>query len=284
MLPASVPGHWDMDKQAWTGPAYKFQVRAVHKGEETVVALAPAVAYQEVHIGANQKMCRLHHGNNFHSGRCWERLAFNGACLQLALVEGKWARPTYKDAQGKDREQLGCTGNTEILFRPSCPGNGYHRILGSDPACDFSLANATIRSNADPYVQAGIMTGGTYAFGDTPHEVWVQGIIMIVVGTIMLCPVIPVLLVNCSRRRAAYASRMRTDSWLDPVTANARARSAAVSVSSSRSATPPRAGSTAMKYMADGEPAEAPAGFASGAYDEEAWGPQVVREQPYIRR
>ncbi|KAJ1480394.1 hypothetical protein T484DRAFT_1956658, partial [Baffinella frigidus] len=192
MLPAQVPGEWDDVNNEWTGPAYKFQIRAVYKGTESILALQSAVIFKDQPVGANAKMCRLHHGNNFHSGRCWERLAFQGACLQLAFADGKWSSPTWTGPDGHLKTQLG-------------------------------------------YLQAGVMTGGKYSFGYTPHEMWVQGMIMIGIGAFLMIPVIPTVCIFCSRRRASYNSKMRDDAWLNVNAANSRAQSGQ-SVSSSRSA------------------------------------------------
>jgi len=281
MLPAQVPGEWDDVNNEWTGPAYKFQIRAVYKGTESILALQSAVIFKDQPVGANAKMCRLHHGNNFHSGRCWERLAFQGACLQLAFADGKWSSPTWTGPDGHLKTQLGCIGNTAITTRPACPGSAFQRMNWKNTECNFTLTNATIRSHADPYLQAGVMTGGKYSFGYTPHEMWVQGMIMIGIGAFLMIPVIPTVCIFCSRRRASYNSKMRDDAWLNVNAANSRAQSGQ-SVSSSRSASPAQ-GAPASKYRD-----VAPEGQLVGEYDEESGGPQEsarLREQgTYSRR
>ncbi len=172
ILPAQPAGQLDRGPDGmafWTGPDYKVQLRARDKdGKESVFDLEPIFPMKEVSVPANQKMCRMHHNNNFHNQRCWDKMAISSACLRLNHTSDGWKAP--------EGIQRGCAAGAELSFGRNCPGSntaGQH-ALSSNPNCDFSNVTLTVRSMDDPHIIAQILTDGTLNFGYTPHENWVR--------------------------------------------------------------------------------------------------------------
>ena len=214
VLPAAPPGHLEEQDGVikWSGAEYQLQLRATTKsGKSSVFNVEPIEPMKEVAVAANTKMCRIHHHNNFHNGRCWDRVAISQVCMRLAhTLEGGWGAP----ADGVSR---GCAAGAELSFGRSCPGAGYssHGLGAQDPGCDFSHVNFTVRSMDDPHIIAMSLTDSTLNFGNTPHENWVTGILMMCVGGVLLCPVAPIVFYKVCKRRSRYIKSMRSDSIFD---------------------------------------------------------------------
>mmetsp|Transcript_68927 Transcript_68927/g.111834 ORF Transcript_68927/g.111834 Transcript_68927/m.111834 type:complete len:496 (-) Transcript_68927:317-1804(-) len=209
VLPASLPGRLEPGSNgvtAWTGGNYKLQLRARSAGKETVFDIETIQPLKETPVAANLKMCRLHHGNNFHDHRCWDRVAISQVCLRLNHTSDGWKAP--------EDMQRGCAAGTELSFARSCPGSAAmgRGQMSDDPGCDFSQVNFTVRSLEDPHTVAMSLTHGTLNFGYTPHENWVTGLIMMCVGGVLLCPVAPVVCMWLSQKRSRHSQYMTNDS------------------------------------------------------------------------
>jgi len=172
VLPANPPGHLETGADGnafWTGPQYQIQLRTRTKdGKESVFDLEAITPMKEVPVPANQKMCRLHHANNYHDHRCWDRVAIAQVCLRLNHTSDGWKAP--------EGMQRGCAAGAELAFSRSCPGSmmAGRNQLGENPGCDFSSVTFTVRSVDDPHLIAQALTAGTLNFGYTPHENWVS--------------------------------------------------------------------------------------------------------------
>jgi len=59
------------------------------------------------------------------------------------------------------------------------------------------------------------ITDGSLNFGNTPHENWVTGVVMMVIGGVFLCPVCPVLFYKLCKKRSRHAAFMQSDSIFD---------------------------------------------------------------------
>jgi hypothetical protein len=172
VLPAHPPGHLEKGQSGvmeWTGSKYKLQLRATKDDKVSVFDVDPIDPLKEVVAAANIKMCRIHHGNNYHDQRCWDRVAISQVCLRLNYTSDGWQAP-----EGIPR---GCAAGTELAFARHCPGaaigsRGHGMDL--DPGCDFSHVNFTVRSMDDPRTKAMAITDGSLNFGNTPHENWVS--------------------------------------------------------------------------------------------------------------
>lgn len=159
------------------------QVKSVIQGMTSVIDIEPFDIMKYVAVGANTKMCRVHYGGLMINGQCYERVAIAGVCMTIQDTSAGWQPPPAG--------RRGCFGSPmEVLFGKSCPGSHAH-LTSDDPTCDFSLANMTLRSLHDPHEVALSLTSGTLNFGLTPHENWVQGMVMLVIGCVLLLPVIP---------------------------------------------------------------------------------------------
>jgi len=168
VLPQSAPGHLergDSGMVVWSGPLYKLQMRARKDGKETVLDVEEIAPMKEVVVAANNKMCRLHHGDNFHDQRCWDRMAVSSVCMRLSYTSDGWVAP-------KDMSRS-CIGNSDLIFSRTCPGS-RNQLVGPNTVCDYSNVNFTVRSVDDPYMAAMVMTKNTLNFGYTPHENWVR--------------------------------------------------------------------------------------------------------------
>lgn len=215
VLPASPPGHLERGEDGmnrWTGSKYKLQLRARSPGNDGKVAIFDIEEIEpmkEVPVAANTKMCRLHHGGNFHDQRCWDREAIAAVCLRLNYTSDGWKAP-----EGMSR---GCVAGTELSFSRSCPGSSImgRSQLSDEPGCDFSHVNFTLRSIDDPHTVAMTLTDGTLNFGYTPHENWVTGIVMMVVGGVLLCPLAPMCFVWVRNKRTSHSRYMASDSIFD---------------------------------------------------------------------
>jgi hypothetical protein len=191
---------------------YKVQLRARSPGTEgkvMVFDIDDIEPLKEVPVAANTKMCRLHHGNNFHDHRCWDREAISSVCLRLNYTSDGWKAP-----EGMNR---GCAAGSELSFSRSCPGSSImgRNQLNDEPGCDFSHVNFTVRSMDDPHTIAMQLTDGSLNFGYTPHENWVTGIVMMVVGGVLLCPLGPIFWTWACSKRASHSRYMKSDSIFD---------------------------------------------------------------------
>mmetsp|Transcript_21779 Transcript_21779/g.34130 ORF Transcript_21779/g.34130 Transcript_21779/m.34130 type:complete len:432 (-) Transcript_21779:241-1536(-) len=216
-LPKNPVGEFEDYK--FNGPKYTIQIKGEVGGKSKTWELEPMVLMKDVVVGANQKMCRLHHGNNFHSGQCWDRLALHHICVQFNYTNGEWS------SKPNPAGGFGCEGLQEARYARSCPSKGLHHLSQHHQSCDFSPVNLTLRSADDPHIKALIMTAGTLNFGSTPKENWQSGIIMLVVGCIMLCPAVPSIFFKWSSSRSKYSSYMyedRFDMALRPASRNYR--------------------------------------------------------------
>jgi len=60
-------------------------------------------------VSANAKMCRLHHQNNMHDGRCHDRMSLNNVCMLLNETSaGGWALATGSGATVGGSGHFGC--------------------------------------------------------------------------------------------------------------------------------------------------------------------------------
>jgi len=201
MFPEETKGEWD--DADWTGEPYLLELRAeTSSGQVQTFAMGPLPLLKQRPIGANQKMCRIHYGNNMHNGHCWDTLALSQICVQLNLTKDGWV--------GDKNGNIGCTGHDAAVYDKHCPGTA--RLLSPHTAtCDFSLVNITVRSAQDPHVAAMMLTAGSLNFGPTPGENWQSGIVMLAVGGVLLLPVLPVLYLNLFAKRRSYHEHMMTD-------------------------------------------------------------------------
>uniref|UniRef100_A0A7S4P7B8 Uncharacterized protein n=1 Tax=Guillardia theta TaxID=55529 RepID=A0A7S4P7B8_GUITH len=212
MLPKTIQGHIDHATGQWVGNKFKLQVKSVHQGMTSVIDIEPFDIMKYVAVGANAKMCRVHYGGLMINGQCYERVAIAGVCMTIQDTSAGWQPPSAG--------RCGCFGSgMEVLFGKSCPGSHAH-LTSDDPTCDFSLANMTLRSLHDPHQVALSLTSGTLNFGLTPHENWVQGMVMLVIGCVLLLPVIPSCCLYIHSKRSSYDRRMRDDDFLERLRAN----------------------------------------------------------------
>jgi hypothetical protein len=210
VLPESLPGQLtnldDGHGVHWTGHMYKLQLRARKDGKETIFDIEPIEPMKETPVAANVKMCRLHHGNNFHDHRCWDRVVISQVCMRLNYTSDGWQKP-------KDMP-LGCAGTSELAFSRSCPGSASigRGQVGDNPGCNFSNVDFTVRSLDDPHIAAMSMTKGTLNFGYTPHENFITGVVLLSIGLILLCPVAPVCWYWLMQKRSRHTTYLASDS------------------------------------------------------------------------
>jgi len=201
IFPSEPDGEWD--DTTWTGPEYLLEVRAEMPGKEpSTFTIGPLPLMKQTIIGANQKMCRIHYGNNMHHGHCWDTFALSHICIELNQTANGWSANEYGG--------IGCGGMQEVVYGKHCP---YSKglLTARSPACDFSPVNITLRSSNDPHAKAMEMTLGTLNFGPTPSENWQQGIIMLSVGALLLLPVMATGYYKYYKNRKVYRDDMARD-------------------------------------------------------------------------
>mmetsp|Transcript_21112 Transcript_21112/g.48834 ORF Transcript_21112/g.48834 Transcript_21112/m.48834 type:complete len:322 (+) Transcript_21112:77-1042(+) len=219
VFPSEPVGEWDGGK--WTGHKWVLEVKAEEPGKAPLQFLLndragdkPGVTLlKEIPAHANSKMCRLHHGNNMHDHQCWDRVAANKVCMLLnQTADGSWAPAT--GANGPNGA-FGChvtVGNypdEEVFYSSFCPESPARLSPTFTQTCDFGRLSFVLRSGADPYVLTRQFTKGTMDLGNTPSQTWLQGVIMVVVGGLLLCPTFALSFQGCldARRRRAESNR-----------------------------------------------------------------------------
>jgi len=216
MFSEEPEGEWDGTE--WTGAPYMLELRAeTPAGIVTKFEIGPVPLLKQHMIGANQKMCRIHYGNNMHRGHCWDTFALSRICVQLNKTDNGWA----PDSNGN----IGCGGRDPAVYDKHCPSSS-RLLTPSSPLCDFSHVDLSVRSASDPHTAALQLTDGTLFFGPTPSDNWQQGLVMALVGAVLLCPVAPVLYLKLAQRRGAYQADMHMHDVASLRSGSSRSRSA----------------------------------------------------------
>eukprot|EP00283_Hemiselmis_rufescens_P005529 CAMPEP_0173434684 /NCGR_PEP_ID=MMETSP1357-20121228/13179_1 /TAXON_ID=77926 /ORGANISM="Hemiselmis rufescens, Strain PCC563" /LENGTH=454 /DNA_ID=CAMNT_0014399567 /DNA_START=95 /DNA_END=1456 /DNA_ORIENTATION=- len=232
IFPAEPVGTWDGGK--WTGAKWVLEVKAEEAGKPPLQFLLndragdkPGVALlKEIPTHANSKMCRLHHNNNMHDHQCWDRVAANKVCMLLNhSAEDSWQQAT--GANGADG-QFGCrvtVGNfpdAEVTYSTYCPDSPARLSPAYTQSCDFSRLQFVVRSGTDPYVLVRQFTKGTMDLGSTPAQTWWQGVIMVTVGCLLLCPGVALSVNSLLEARRMRAAQNRSAHQFHDVAAGAQ--------------------------------------------------------------
>ncbi|EKX34958.1 hypothetical protein GUITHDRAFT_118889 [Guillardia theta CCMP2712] len=154
-----------------------------------------ALLWEWITVGVNQKMCRVQSHGVWERGSCWSLRRLTSVCLTLELKEAgneqQWVLPA------RQVSQCGCSKDGPLVYAKEFSRrlpNSNRRLSSQDLSPtrgNFSspfVVQFALRYKEDPFLSASKLSNGQFTFGPTPHQNFLESIVMMALGGIIILP------------------------------------------------------------------------------------------------
>uniref|UniRef100_A0A7S4PN54 Uncharacterized protein n=1 Tax=Guillardia theta TaxID=55529 RepID=A0A7S4PN54_GUITH len=151
--------------------------------------------WEWITVGVNQKMCRVQSHGVWERGSCWSLRRLTSVCLTLELKEAgneqQWVLPA------RQVSQCGCSKDGPLVYAKEFSRrlpNSNRRLSSQDLSPtrgNFSspfVVQFALRYKEDPFLSASKLSNGQFTFGPTPHQNFLESIVMMALGGIIILP------------------------------------------------------------------------------------------------
>jgi len=156
-------------------------------------------------------MCRVQVHGHWADGTCWVVQALNSMCLKVKMAKDSAGKVIWVPA-GSTPEHSGCMTDHMATYIKAYDKKHSHKrpVKGHDAASPPKATKIkfTVRYENDPQLALWRVTDHAMTFGPTPHQLGIEAITLMTVGSLILCPLV-ILVTSSLQNQRSRSTKVR---------------------------------------------------------------------------